>query len=368
MIEYTHQQLALHCFATLPKYGAAALAKIIEQDPVELWNTATLKDFEDMYGAKRGRTLHQGYAKVDPQQVWDKEVKYLKSSDIGIITIEDEDYPEQLHHIHRPPVILYVRGNLQSMSHTLAIIGTRKFSTYGEHMCYQMAAELGKSGMTIVSGLALGIDSIAHQGCLEAGGKTLAVLGGGLDDTMLYPKQNYHLAHKILATCGALISEIPPLMSPRKEFFPPRNRIVAGISQGILVIEAPIKSGTMITVEFGLQQNKDIFALPGNVTQKSSEGTNHLIKQGAYLVTKSEDILKVYNVDVTMEQRHIDEFPPEQQRVVQYLSEHSATLGKMSEDLQVDLTDLMTNISLLELTDVLTQDSQGEYHLKVRVV
>ncbi len=361
------RHLALHCFTSLPKFGVVALSKINERDPTTLWNSATLTDFEELFGPKRGKTLYQEYVKVNHQKFWSKEEHYFTSSDIQIITLDDADYPTQLRHIHRPPVVLYLRGSLQGLSHTLAIIGTRKFSTYGEHMCYQLAAELGKAGMTIVSGMALGIDSIAHQGCLESGGKTVAVLGGGLDDTVLYPKQNYHLAQRILATGGALLSEFPPLMKPRKEFFPQRNRIVSGISQGILVIEAPIKSGTMITVDFGLEQNKDIFALPGNANQKSSEGTNHLIKQGAYLVTEAEDVLKIYNVDITLEQRYLQEFPPEQQRVIEYLTEQSATLGQISEALQVDLTDLMTSVSLLELTDVLKQDSQGEYHLSVRI-
>ena len=364
----TDRQLALHCFNLVPGIGSATLAELLDWEVEKIWKEGRLSDFVTIFGETRGTKVFHLYQEVRHSRVWDQEKRYFEKSEIQIVALDDPIYPELLGQIHRPPALLYVRGNIENLNHTLAVIGTRKFSSYGERVCYQLASALGSSGMIIVSGLAIGIDSIAHKGCLDAGGRTIAVLGGGIDDRAIAPRQNQHLAEKILRTGGALMSEYPPLTPPRKEFFPQRNRIVAGISQGILVIEAPQKSGTMITVEFGLEQNRDIFAIPGPIESKRSEGTNHLIKQGAFLVTQPEDVLSVFQVDVTLEERYLDEFPPEQQRIIHYLTEHSAGLGKMSEDLAVELTELMTNISLLELSEIVSQDSQGNYQMRVRIV
>ena len=214
-------------------------------------------------------------------------------NNIDIISIEDREYPEILKNIYDPPVSLYIRGNKEILnSFNLAIIGCRDATEYGMKIAQGFSYRLSKKNINIVSGLARGIDSMAHLGAVYAKSKTIAVLGNGLD--RVYPKENYFLAEKIIENEGAIISEYPLGTKPDRMNFVARNRIISGISKGVIVVEAKEKSGTLITVDFALDQGRDIFAIPGNINSANSFGTNELIKQGAKLVTKYEDILEEY--------------------------------------------------------------------------
>jgi len=209
------------------------------------------------------------------------------------ISIESEYYPEQLKEIYDAPLKLYVLGNKELLNQIgIAIVGTRKASEYGKKVALQFSRALSEIGFNIISGLALGIDSCAHLGTLQQGslGKTIAVLGSGLDE--IYPKQNVELARQILKNGGCVVSEYPIGTKPEKLNFPQRNRIISGLSKGVLVVEAGEKSGSLITADFALEQGREVFAVPGNICNSTSNGTNDLIKQGAKLVTNIKDIIE----------------------------------------------------------------------------
>jgi DNA processing protein len=199
-------------------------------------------------------------------------------------------YPDLLAEIYDPPLVLYARGNLEIMENPcIAIVGTRKPTIYGLQMSQGIASDLGNRGLTIVSGLARGIDAAAHRGCLEGNGNTIAVLGCGID--MVYPKEHAQLTRKIIEK-GLLLSEFPPGTSPSPQNFPVRNRIISGLSLGTVIVEASEYSGSLITARLAMEQNRELFAVPGNLTSPQSFGPNFLIKQGAKLVQSWRDVIE----------------------------------------------------------------------------
>ena len=214
------------------------------------------------------------------------------------INIENQEYPEQLRYIYDPPIKLYVLGNKQILKQKgIAIVGSRKATEYGKKVALQLAEELCESGINIISGLAIGIDTYSHLGALQAiekccsnKGKTIAVLGSGLDE--IYPQENIKLAKQIIYSGGCIVSEYPIGTKPEKLNFPQRNRIISGLSNGVVIVEASEKSGSLITAEFALEQGREVFAIPGNILNSNSAGTNNLIKQGAKLVTSYREVLE----------------------------------------------------------------------------
>ncbi|MBQ3413921.1 MAG: DNA-processing protein DprA [Clostridia bacterium] len=212
-------------------------------------------------------------------------------SKIQIIKKENKRYPQKLKQIYSPPQILYAIGNTGILNlPSISIVGGREHTEYGKKSAYYFSYNLAKAGLVIVSGLAKGIDSFSHIGCLAAKGKTIAIIGSGLDN--IYPKENEELAKKIIEAGGCIISEYPLGTKPEKRNFPERNRIISGISNSVLVVEAKEKSGSLITANFALEQGKDVFAVPGNINSKNSIGTNLLIQEGAIPVINYKDILK----------------------------------------------------------------------------
>ncbi|MBE5735126.1 MAG: DNA-protecting protein DprA [Clostridiales bacterium] len=219
----------------------------------------------------------------------------VNSMGIDIVTYLSDMYPDNLREIHNPPLLLYTKGDLSLMSGSdnLAVVGTRRATSYGEEVTNVFCKTLAKEGLCIVSGLADGIDTFAHQSAVNVKGKTIAVLGSGINN--IYPAVNVGLAEKIIATGGLVISEYPPNEGPQAYHFPARNRIIAGISKGVLIIEAPLRSGALITKEYALDCNRDIFVVPGRITDIYSKGSNEVIKscQGA-IVLSPEDILNSF--------------------------------------------------------------------------
>lgn len=207
-----------------------------------------------------------------------------------LITINDRFYPMQLKQIYDAPKKLYVRGNKEILGgFGIAIVGCRDNTKYGEIITKNLAYNLAKNGVNIISGLAKGIDSFAHIGAIYAKGRTIAVLGNSIDS--IYPKENEIIAQKIIEYGGAIISEYPIGSKIEKKNFPARNRIISGLSQGVIVVEAKEKSGSLITADFALEQGRDVYAVPGSITSSNSVGTNNLIKDGAIPVTSYEDVL-----------------------------------------------------------------------------
>jgi DNA processing protein len=219
----------------------------------------------------------------------DAEILRAERLGVRILPIGHPDYPESLKAIQSAPIVLYVRGSLTAEdSFAVAMVGSRKPTEYGRRTALRMSRDLASAGLTIVSGMALGIDTAAHRGALDAGGRTVAVLGSGVD--VPYPVSNRNLMERITSS-GAVISEFPMGMIPARENFPRRNRIISALSSGVIVVEASLDSGSLITVRYALEQGKDVFAVPGNVTSDTSRGTNRLIKDGAILVEDAREVL-----------------------------------------------------------------------------
>lgn len=222
----------------------------------------------------------------------DKYFNYLEKYNIKVINFKDERYPKLLNSIENKPAFLYIRGNLENLySDNLAIVGSRNASEYGKCVARKISKELADKNINIVSGLALGIDKYAHLGALDSMyGKTIAVLGTGVSDSEVYPLQNKKIFERILESNGTIISEFRLGTKPEKYNFPLRNRIISGISKKVIVVEATENSGSLITANYALEQGKDIYAVPGNITSKNSIGTNKLIEEGAYILKSIEDI------------------------------------------------------------------------------
>lgn len=231
-------------------------------------------------------------SKLTPETAW-AELEKLK---LSVTTVASPDYPELLKQIFDPPPVLFYRGSLEALKKlSLAVVGTRRCTSYGLRAAEAIVTDLTHAGLTIVSGLAFGIDTAAHRTCLAAGGTTVAVLAGGLDQ--VYPTSNTKLAQDMVEQGGALVSEFPPGTAPLKQNFPVRNRIIAGLTRGTIVVEAAPGSGALLTARYALEANREVFAIPGSIFNEQSQGTNELIAAGAHLVSKSSDVLDAFGLD-----------------------------------------------------------------------
>jgi DNA processing protein len=226
---------------------------------------------------------------------YEEEIALVEKAGVKIVTQIDPEYPPLLKEIYDPPVVLYVRGELpdpDGNTHMLGVVGSRRFTHYGRKMADLIASSASFAGWTVVSGLAYGIDAISHQATIDAGGKTIAVLGGGL--ARIHPQDHIPLARQIVETGGAVISEFPMNFPPSKRSFPMRNRIISGMSHGVLIVEAGIKSGSLITANSALDQGRLVFAVPGQADNPQSKGTNSLIRNGAVITESFEDIVNEF--------------------------------------------------------------------------
>ncbi|MCK4524975.1 MAG: DNA-processing protein DprA [Candidatus Andersenbacteria bacterium] len=283
----------------------------------------------------------------------EKEFEKLEKENIKIITINDELYPKLLKEIHTAPALLYYKGQLKKDEFTIAIVGSRKVSIYGKQVASQFARELSQTGFIIISGMAFGIDSIAHRECVKLKNRTIAVLGGGIDINSIYPSSNRQIANEIISEGGAIISEYPISTPPLKQHFPARNRIISGLSLGILVIEAAESSGTLITTRFALEQNREVFAVPGNIYSITSKGTNNLIKLGAKLVTKAEDISEELNLKSSVKIGRVKEIIPDNEEealVLENLSpDESIHIDQLAKTIKMNTTAVSSLLTLMEI-------------------
>ena len=269
--------------------------------------------------------------------------------EIETISIEDRDYPKLLKKIKDPPKVLYYLGKIKEKENCFAIVGTRRYSPYGKQITLDIAGDLAETGLTIVSGMAPGIDTFAHQAVLEKRKRTVAVLGTGLDEKSIYPKSNLKLAKKILETGGCLISEYPPGTSGAKFTFPQRNRIISGLSIGVLVIEAPEKSGALITAEFAFSQKRKVFAIPGSIYSRVSKGCHYLIKRGAKLVENANDILEELNLPRTTLPGGVGGENLEENLILEALKEGALYIDKIIEKTKLPAAKIASTLAILEI-------------------
>lgn len=289
---------------------------------------------------------------------------YTKSTRDGVSVTcwADDDYPALLREVPAPPPVLYYRGQLVATDTTaVAIVGTRKMTRYGQDMARSIAFDLARAGVTIVSGLALGIDGIAHRAALEAGGRTIAVLGSGID--IIYPGKHRDLARKIEQQ-GAIITEYPPGTPPDRFNFPPRNRIISGLSRGVVVIEAPDRSGALITVDFAAEQGRDAFAVPGPVNAPASAGCLRILRDGATLVRSAEDVLEDLHIrPVDYEER--DEEPgvlsDDDRRLLAVLTSQPQHIDDIAAQLGKTVADVSGELMMLELQGSVQGGGGGYY-------
>jgi len=273
-----------------------------------------------------------------------------KMNEIKEITIEDKNYPQLLKEIKNPPKKLYFLGKIFPKENCFAIVGTRKCSNYGKEVAYKTASQLSEAGLTIVSGLAPGIDTIAHKATIERKGRTIAVLGTGLDRKVIYPKSNLRLIDKILEYGGAIISEFEPKTHGTKYTFPQRNRIISGLSLGVLVVEARMKSGALITANYAKEQGRKIFAVPGSVFSQTSKGCHFLIKNGAKLVEDAKDILEELGIKkFKARKKEIEGRTPEEILILEVLKEGALDIEKIIEKTKLSPSKVACTLSILEI-------------------
>lgn len=282
---------------------------------------------------------------------------------INYIDIKDKRFPPQLLQIKYPPKQLYViGGNLNNNLPKVAIIGSRKPSVYGQRVVKDIASKLARAGVVIISGLAYGIDSLAQKAAVEAGGITWAVLAGGLD--RIYPAANLSLAKKIVATGGSLISEYPEKYPSVKQNFVARNRLVSGLSDGVLVIEAAAKSGTQITASFALEQNKIVMAVPGEIYKETSGGTNNLIRAGAEVITSADDVLNALSLKMKIiEPKKVKGDNEAQDRIIAALNKGLSESEDVLEETGLELSEYSMNMTMLEIKGIIRPTGANHWEI-----
>lgn len=290
----------------------------------------------------------------------EEQIKLTEKHQVKVVTFRDENYPENLKSIYDPPPFLFVKGEITKEDRqAVAIVGCRSASVYGKEITERIGRELAKNGITVVSGLARGIDSIAHLSALKENGRTLAIFGSGLD--VIYPQENEKLASEIISR-GAIISEFFMGTKPEAPNFPRRNRIISGLSLGVVIIEAGAKSGALLTADCALEQNREVFAVPGNLGSKNSEGTNALIKQGAKLVTRVEDILEELKLSLRVDQSSTFKAEPDlsglseaEKNIYKTISEEPNHIDKIAGQASVGVSQALSTLLSLELKGLVKQ-------------
>ena len=290
----------------------------------------------------------------------------LNKEKVHITTILDDDYPANLKNIINPPSILYCKGDMSCLNNlSIGIVGSRKATDYGKFCADKFARELSALGITIISGLATGIDTIAHKGAIKAKGKTIGVIGCGIN--IVYPLKNSHLYDEIENTGGAVITEYPFDMEPMSSNFPNRNRIISGLSSGILVVEAQEKSGTLITVSHAAEQGKDVFAIPGNINSIFSIGTNKLIKDGAKLVMHVDDIIEeLIGFNITKPSKkeiNYNSLNKIEQDIVKIISEGEKSFDEISCRIDYSISEILSSLTILEMKAIIFQTSGKKFIL-----
>jgi DNA processing protein len=302
-----------------------------------------------------------------PRVSLDEEMEKLERYRVKPLIYEDPLYPVRLKQIYDYPPVLYIRGNLPAEDEAcLAVVGTRRPTIYGRQVTEEIVTDLARSKITIVSGLARGIDSVAHRTTLDARGKTIAVLGSGLD--IVYPGENTKLAQAIMEQ-GALVSEYHLGVKPRAENFPLRNRIMSGLSLGVLVVEAGERSGALITAHQAVEQNREVFAIPGSILSPASQGTNRLIQEGAKLVRNYADILQELNLAIVVRQAEIKEFSPADEfesAILKQLTSEPSHIDEICRQSGLTMQEVSSTLALLELEGIARQVGNMHYVLARR--
>lgn len=323
-----------------------------------IWNAKTSGYSQFRFPEKLTENLKIAKKSIDPDEYWSR----LQKAGIKVITIFDKNYPSLLREIHDPPMIIYYKGEITDvvLSKCFGVVGTRKPTGYGRVVTEKLTRELVEVGLTIVSGLARGVDTIAHRAAIDSGGKTLAVLGGGL--FQIFPQENLNLAEKIISGYGAVLTEFPPSYPHLAGNFPARNRIISGLSKGVLVTEAAQDSGSLITARLALEQNREVFAVPGPITSSMSEGTSALLKEGAKLVSSAQDILDELGVK-TGPQINVSQLnlTSDEAEILELIKDEGRQVDEIARILKKPVSEVSGVLLKLEIVGVVKNLGAGNY-------
>lgn len=326
------------------------------QDPKIIWDTPNneLRQFKISSPILEG--LNTARKNINPQS----ELEKIISKGIKIISIYEEQYPKSLKNIYNPPILLYCLGTIPNLSNTIGVVGTRQVSGYGKAVTGSLTARLVESGFVIVSGLARGVDTIAHKTAVEKNGHTIAVLGGGLNK--IFPAENAHLAATIAQNFGVVISEYHPDAPSLPGNFPARNRIISGLSQAVLVTEAAVDSGSLITARLTLEQGKGVYAVPGPINSSRSLGPLELIRDGATLVTKAEDILQDFGTFSSSKPKQpLESLAPIEQAIVEHLANEKMHLDELTRKIKQPSSAVASSLLKLEIAGFVSSEGNGVY-------
>lgn len=347
-----------------PGFGPAKHRKLL--DHFSSMEEVYQSDKKEMQRAGIGEDLAQQFQDFKKTLPHEKLLATIEKEGMGILKITDASYPQLLSQIYDPPFLLYWKGKLDlDQDLPLAVVGSRKYSAYGEQISNALIPELAGNGMTIVSGLALGVDALAHSLALKAEGRTIAVLGSGLDEQSIYPAQNKKLMERIMDSGGTILSEFPPGTKPAKYTFPQRNRIIAGLSLGVLIVEAATKSGALITAEFASEEGREVFAVPGNIYSPTSRGTNQLIQKGAHVVTAARDILEMFNIETRSNKDNsetLSDLPPQEKKIASLLSYQPLPLEEIIKKSELDTQTVNSTLTILEIKGII-KDAGGKKYI-----
>ncbi len=326
---------------------------------------APLQELSRVIGSNLARQLVSFRSSFDSEKV----LQSLAKQQVTVLTREHSSYPPQLAQLSDAPICLYVKGAISNFDWTselfIGVVGTRKPTEYGTQITRLLSRELAQAGTIIVSGLALGVDALAHQEAVQAGKKTIAFMGCGVN--VIYPSANTHLYHRILETGGLIISEFPPDALTLKGHFVARNRLISGLSQGVLITEGLLQSGALITARYALAQGKDVFAPPAPITSDFSGAPNLLLKEGAILVTEVNDILREYGKDKsrTTSSQDISSLTHEERTLYQLLKQESFTSDDLARSLNISVSELLPLLSSMELSGLIQRNEIGKYQIGV---
>jgi len=287
----------------------------------------------------------------------------LKRKKIDVITINDPNYPDNLKELPDAPLVIYVRGKIKrSDINSVAIVGSRKMTTYGKEVTTKLGNELSRVGLTIVSGLAFGVDLTAHKAALDAGGRCIAVLASGVD--IITPRSNEWLGLKIIRSGGAIISEFPPGTDAQKHFFPFRNRIISGLSKAVIVVEGMIKSGTIHTAKHAAEQGKTVFAVPGTITSPMSQAPHYLIQNGAKMVTDTKDILEELNLQLNVDSEAVEKIMPSdkaEEKLINIIEKEEIHIDEIVRVSKFPMSEVSSKLTIMELKGMIKSLGDGVY-------
>lgn len=351
-------------FNRVPGIGPARMRRLLEAfgTAENAWNASKV----DFAALGFPANVLEDFLRTRDGTDLDEEITKLRTLNVNVLTWQDVRYPGRLIELDSSPPVLYEWGRIEPVDrYSVAIVGTRRKSPYGETVAREISQGLAANGITVVSGLARGIDGIAHRGAMDSGGRTLAVLGSGID--RIYPPEHRKLAQQISEN-GAIISEYSIGTAPEARNFPPRNRIISGLSMAVIVIEAGRSSGALITANFAAEQGREVFAVPGSIHSRASRGTNRLIRNGAIPYLSLNDVLEVLNLELIARQESVDDFLPEdeaERMILEKLSADPIHVDALQEACELPISKITASLAMLELKGQARQVG-GMHFIRVR--